>query len=102
MPEDWRPGLDGVELLGDDPPLPVEDLDSVDGVLTGCAVADAETGTIILDAGTDQGRRALTLVPDWHLVVVRADQVVTGVPDRLARLGPPPSTHLHQRTLRRQ
>ena len=52
------------------------------------AVAIAETGTIILDHGPGQGRRALTLVPDFHLVVVRADQVAADLPDALARLDP--------------
>ena len=56
--------------------------------LTGCAIAIAETGTIVLDAGPDQGRRALSLLPDDHLCVVRGDQVVDGVPDALARLDP--------------
>lgn len=69
-------------------PLDVAALDGVDGVLTGCAVAIAETGTIVLDASPDQGRRAITLVPDYHLVVVRADQVVQTVPEALTRLDP--------------
>lgn len=68
--------------------LPVADLDAVDGVVTGCAVAVAETGTIALDASPDQGRRAVTLVPDLHVCVVLAEQVVAGVPDLVARLDP--------------
>ncbi|MEV0269121.1 LUD domain-containing protein [Hamadaea sp. NPDC050747] len=63
-------------------------LDEIDAVLTGCAAACAETGTIALDAGPDQGRRALTLIPDRHVCVVRADQVVSTVPELLARLNP--------------
>ncbi|MEY9214868.1 lactate utilization protein C [Thermobifida halotolerans] len=63
-------------------------LDAVDGVITGCAVAVAETGTIVLDGGAAQGRRALTLVPDYHLCVVHADQIVPDVPDAVARLSP--------------
>jgi L-lactate dehydrogenase complex protein LldG len=78
----------GVELVGDQPPLAAAALDQLDGVLTGCAVAIAETGTIVLDAGPGQGRRALSLVPDYHLVVVTADQVVATVPEAVARLDP--------------
>jgi L-lactate dehydrogenase complex protein LldG len=85
-------GLDrlepGIELVGDDPPLTAARLDELDGVLTGCAVAIAETGTIVLDAGPGQGRRALSLVPDYHLVVVTAAQVVATVPEAVARLDP--------------
>jgi L-lactate dehydrogenase complex protein LldG len=85
-------GLDrlepGIELVGDDPPLDAAQLDALDGVLTGCAVAIAETGTIVLDGGPGQGRRILSLVPDYHLVVVTAAQVVAGVPEALARLDP--------------
>ena len=69
-------------------PLSVAELDASDGVLTGCAVGIAETGTIVLDAGEAQGRRALTLLPDYHLCVVHAAQVVGTVPEALARLDP--------------
>ncbi|MFG6196187.1 lactate utilization protein C [Nonomuraea sp. JJY05] len=64
------------------------DLDTADGVITSCAVAIAETGTIVLDHGPGQGTRAQTLVPDYHLCVVRADQIVAGVPEAIARLDP--------------
>jgi L-lactate dehydrogenase complex protein LldG len=66
--------------------LSPQDLDAVDGVVTGAAVAIAETGTIVLDGSPDQGRRAITLVPDYHLCVVRAEQVVHLVPEAVARL----------------
>ena len=72
--------------MPDDPPLSARDLDGVDGVLTGCALAIAETGTIVLDGGERSGRRALTLVPDWHICIVEADTIVAGVPDAVAAL----------------
>jgi L-lactate dehydrogenase complex protein LldG len=78
--------VDGVELVRDDPPLGPRELDGLDGVLTGCALGIAETGTFVLDGGEPSGRRALTLVPDLHLCVISEDQVVAAVPDALARL----------------
>jgi L-lactate dehydrogenase complex protein LldG len=64
------------------------ELDDVDGVITGCAVAIAETGTILLDGGPRCGRRAITLVPDHHICVVEAEQIVALVPEAFARLEP--------------
>lgn len=65
------------------------ELDRVDSVLTACAVAVAETGTIVLDGSPDQGRRRITLVPDHHICVVRVPgQVVSSVPQALERLDP--------------
>jgi len=64
----------------------VAELDGVDGVITGCAVAIAETGTLILDGSPGQGRRVLTLIPDYHLCIVFADQIVADVPQALVRL----------------
>ena len=81
---------------------PPPTLDGVDGVVTGAAVAIAETGTIVLDGSAGQGRRAITLVPDYHLCVVRADQVVGLVPEALARLDPHPPADLDQRAVRDQ
>jgi L-lactate dehydrogenase complex protein LldG len=72
----------------DDPPLDVAALDALDGVVTTCAVAIAETGTIVLDTGPGQGSRAFTLVPDYHLAVVRTGQIVAAVPDAVAALNP--------------
>lgn len=69
-----------------DDELGASDLDAVDAVLTTAAVGIAETGTIVLDHGPGQGRRALSLVPDRHVCLVRADQVVPDVPDAVARL----------------
>jgi L-lactate dehydrogenase complex protein LldG len=86
LPREWIP--EGIETVGDDPPLSPASLDAAAGVITGCAAAIAETGTIILDHGPGQGRRALTLVPDFHLVVVRADQVEPDLAGAFARLDP--------------
>jgi len=79
----------GVELLADDPPIAARDLDAVDGVLTGSALAIAETGTIVLDGGAESGRRALTLVPDLHVCVVEAARIHASVPDAIAALAAP-------------
>lgn len=75
-----------VEWVSDDPPLSHQNLDALDGTITGCAVAIAETGTIVLDGGPGQGRRALSLLPDYHLCVVMASQIVGTVPEAIARL----------------
>jgi L-lactate dehydrogenase complex protein LldG len=88
VPPDLPPAwTDGRQVLRDAGASTAE-LDAVAGVVTACAVAVAETGTIVLDAGAGQGRRALSLVPDLHVCVVRADQVVQTVPEALARLDP--------------
>ena len=76
--------FDGIEDLR----LTVDELDALDTVITGCALAIADTGTIVLDSGPESGRRALTLVPDHHVCVVRSDQVVASVPDAIAKLDP--------------
>ena len=83
------PGVDwGVPgAVTDGPQIAPAELDGFDAALTGCALAIAETGTIVLDGAALSGRRALTLVPDHHLCVVRAEQVVAGVPDAVAALG---------------
>ena len=87
LPEEWRPSTadGGLELVTDDD-LSVQELDALDGALTGCATAIAETGTFVLDGGVGQGRRALTLVPDLHICVVREDQVVGLVPEAVGEL----------------
>jgi L-lactate dehydrogenase complex protein LldF len=85
LPDEWRP--EGVELVPDTG-LSAPELDELDGALTGCALAIAETGTIVLDGGPGQGRRALSLVPDYHLCVVSEDQVADLVPEAVELLEP--------------
>ena len=85
LPARWRPG--GVELVSDSG-LSSHELDALDGVLTGAALAIAETGTIVLDGGHLQGRRALTLVPDYHLCMVEERTIVGTVPEAVERLEP--------------
>jgi L-lactate dehydrogenase complex protein LldF len=83
LPGEWRP--EGIEIVPDTALTPHE-LDHLDGALTGCALAIAETGTIVLDGGAAQGRRALTLVPDYHLCIVEADTIVATVPEAIEDL----------------
>jgi len=87
IPDAWLTAL-AIERVTDEPPLSHDALDRLGGVLTGCAVAIAETGTIVLDAGPAQGRRALSLLPDLHVCVVLAEQIVGSVPEALAHLAP--------------
>ena len=84
----WVSALgDGVRIVADEG-LGSLDLDAIDSVITASAVSIATTGTIVLDHGPDQGRRALSLVPDVHVCVVRASQVVHDVPEAVFRLHP--------------
>ena len=86
LPEYWVP--EGVEPLWDSENgrLSNEELDKSDGVLTGCSLGIAQTGSIVLDAGEGQGRRALTLLPDYHLCIVREKQIVGLVPEAFTGL----------------
>jgi L-lactate dehydrogenase complex protein LldG len=84
LPGEWISAVAAVP----DHQLSTYELDAAAGVLTRCAVAVAETGTIVVDHGPGQGRRALTLVPDYHLVVVLLEQICANVPDAIARLDP--------------
>ena len=85
FPLEWLRGI-AVDCVADDGLI--DSLDDADGVVTTCSVAIAETGTIVLTHGPGQGRRALTLVPDYHLVIVEERQIVSGIPDALAALDP--------------
>jgi L-lactate dehydrogenase complex protein LldG len=88
VPAAGRRHVAGVELVVDDPPISPRGLDRVDGVVTGCALAIAETGTIVLDGGAESGRRAITLVPDLHICVVDSRRIHASVPDAIAELAP--------------
>ncbi len=85
LPAGWRPR--DVELT-EDVDLTATELDAIDGAVTGCAVAIAETGTIVLDGSPICGRRLLTLVPDHHICVVLAGQIVELVPEAIAAVAP--------------
>jgi L-lactate dehydrogenase complex protein LldG len=85
VPEAWVTGL---EPLSDTPPLDAAALDQADGVVTTCAVAIAQTGTIVFDGSAGMGRRILSLVPDRLLCVVYVEQIVGSLPEAIARLDP--------------
>ncbi len=84
VPEAWLP-QEGIRILRDHC-LSIPELDSAPTVLTGCKVAIAMSGTVILQHGAEQGRRAATLLPDHHLCVIRRDQVVETIAEALPRL----------------
>ena len=71
------------------------ELDAVDGVLTACTLAIALTGTIVLRHAASEGRRAITLMPDYHLCVIGADQIVETVPEAFRRIAAPQSRPPH-------
>ena len=83
LPDAWRPT--DVELV-DDHGLSAVELDRVDGAVTGCTVGIAETGTIVLTGSAAEGRRALSLVPDLHICLVREAQIVELLPEALAAI----------------
>lgn len=93
LDERWLDAYDG-EVLTDSGDIPAPALGELDGVVTASAVSCAETGTIFLDGSPDQGRRALSLVPDLHVCVVDLSSVVVGVPEAVARLVPERPTTL--------
>jgi L-lactate dehydrogenase complex protein LldG len=85
LPARWRPtATEVVQDNGLDP----QELDAIDGAITGCACAIAETGTIVLDGEGASGRRLLTLVPDHHICIVTVDQIVEQVPEAIATVAP--------------
>jgi L-lactate dehydrogenase complex protein LldG len=86
LPAAWLPT--NLTLLRDSGDLSYDELDNCDGVLTGCALGIAQTGTIVMDHSVGQGRRAISLVPDYHLCIVYTDQVVGLVPEGTTKLTP--------------
>lgn len=89
LDEGWVAAISGVaKVLPDRVSMTAADLDTIDGVVTASALGIATTGTIVLDHRADQGRRAITLVPDTHVCVVRADQIVHDIPESVRRLRP--------------
>ncbi len=91
LPAAWRPPS-GPELIEDDG-LTATELDQIDGAITGCAAAIAETGTLVLDGQALSGRRVITLVPDHHICIVTGEQVVGSVPEAITRLAAPVVDH---------
>lgn len=89
LPQRWLTAVDAaVDIVRDDSSLSPDVLDSFDAAVTGAELGIAETGTFVLASGGEQGRRALTLVPDRHLCVLWAQDVVASVPEAMARLAP--------------
>ncbi|WP_369634235.1 lactate utilization protein C [Nocardia sp. JMUB6875] len=84
---DWAAEA-GNRVVSDDPQLSPTELDAVDAVVTNCAAAIADSGTVVLDGGPGQGRRAPTLVPDCHVCVVRAEQIASSLPEVIGVLDP--------------
>ena len=85
LPASWRPLA---PVPREDTGLGTTELNAAQGVMTGCLLGIAETGTVVLDAGPGQGRRALTLLPDYHLCVVRESIIVGIMPEAIAILHP--------------
>jgi L-lactate dehydrogenase complex protein LldG len=109
IPDTWISQIQGSDLSGQagvqlrvdraTGPLTPRQLDSLDAALTGCALAIAETGTLVLDSGASQGRRALSLIPDYHLCVVFEGQVVETVTEAVGTLEASVSQSPHPLTL---
>ena len=70
--------------------LPAEEIEKAEGVVTGCFCGVADSGTIVLHHSATEGRRVITLLPDWHLCVVRASQIVETLPEYFDRSNQPP------------
>lgn len=91
LPAEWKAAIEKNHTVRvDDPALSKEELDQTEAVLTACRVAVSLSGTIVLDGEPDQGRRAITLIPDTHVIVLRADQIFKTVPEAVDILGEHP------------
>ncbi|HWG19638.1 MAG TPA: lactate utilization protein C [Terracidiphilus sp.] len=88
LPPDWLAPVAEWRIDGG---LTHEEIESADGVVTAAFCAVADSGTIVLHHSATEGRRVLTLLPDWHLCVLRASQVVETLPEYFARCATPPS-----------
>ena len=99
MPGEWLPS--DITVLRDEQeqPLTYEQLEHSDGVLMGCFLGIAQTGTIVLDGGKLQGRRVLSLLPDYALCLIWEEQIVGIVPEAIARLNEPTDEGMHRRPL---
>lgn len=89
LPREWLPA-GAFSVTVDDGRISPAELEGFDAAISGCTVAIASTGTVVLTGGPAQGRRALSLVPDHLVLLARAEQVVAGVPDAVAQLAEAP------------
>lgn len=86
LDQDWYRKIKGVEIVVDDGSLSIAELATIDGVITGCSCAIAETGTLVLSSLADEGRRAITLLPDFHFCVVRSNAIIRSVGELFTRV----------------
>ncbi|MDA8271697.1 MAG: LUD domain-containing protein [Actinomycetota bacterium] len=84
--QDWCRKIKGVDIITDDGKLSIAELSTIDGVITGCSCAIAETGTLVLSGLADEGRRAITLLPDFHFCVVRSSAIIRSVGELFTRV----------------
>lgn len=83
----WYERVGQVELVVDDGSGSAAEFEAIDGVITGCSCAIAETGTLVLSGKPDEGRRAITLLPDFHICIVKTEAIIRGVSELFSRVG---------------
>ncbi|AOG28198.1 LutC/YkgG family protein [Cutibacterium avidum] len=90
LDKSWVEAIEGagLDVRVDDPQLSKQELNGTDAVVTASAAGIADTGSIVLTHVEDQGRRAITLVPDRHVCVIKASQVVSDVPEAIQIVKP--------------